>query len=121
MLDLAKKFNFEIHYVQVKPNSNLELLTSDTDKFINMLKSEDIYKNLKKLLGNHFELIKCPKNLPMYSDHNKNRVLETLSFFFHSEYKLSVFHKFLVVRTNYQKNFWFSKIVCFQQSFCLIN
>ena len=33
ILDIAKKYMFETHYVQMKPNFNLELLYSDTDSF----------------------------------------------------------------------------------------
>ena len=33
VLDIAKKYMFETHYVQMMPNFNLELLYSDTDSF----------------------------------------------------------------------------------------
>ena len=34
ILDLAKRFMFQFHYQNTKPNLNLELLYSDTDSFI---------------------------------------------------------------------------------------
>ena len=74
LFDLAKKFIFEFHYVRVKPKFNLESLYSDTDSVIHVIKSEDVYKDLKGL-GNHFDFSNYLKVSPMYSDINEKTVL----------------------------------------------
>ena len=64
ILDIAKKYMFETHYVQMKPNFNLELLYSDTDSFIYMIKCDDIYKELKEM-GHLFDFSNYPKQSPL--------------------------------------------------------
>ena len=49
ILDLSKRFMFYLHCQQMKANMNLELLYSDTDSFISLIKTEDVYVDLQKL------------------------------------------------------------------------
>ena len=48
ILDLAKRFMFQFHYLKMKPNRHLELLYSDTDSFIYAIKTNDVYRDLEK-------------------------------------------------------------------------
>ena len=66
---------FEFHYVHLKPNFNLEMLCSDTDSFIYMVKSEDVYEDLKEL-GNHSDFSNYPKDSPIYCDLTKKTLLK---------------------------------------------
>ena len=50
ILDLAKRFMFQFHYQKMKPNLNLKLLCSDTDSFIYAIKTDDVYRDLEKIL-----------------------------------------------------------------------
>ena len=65
---------FETHYVQMKPNINLELLYSDTDSFIYMTKCDDIYEELKEM-GHLFDFSNYPKQSPLYNETHKKQVL----------------------------------------------
>ena len=46
---LAKRFMFQFHYQELKPNLNLQLLYSDTDSFIYAIKIDDVYRDLEKI------------------------------------------------------------------------
>ena len=74
VLDIAKKYMFETHYVQVKPNFNLELLYTDTDSFNYMIKCDDIYEELKEM-GHLFDFLNYPKQSPLYNETHKKQVL----------------------------------------------
>ena len=74
ILDIAKKYMFETHYVQMKPNFNLELLYSDTDSFIYVIKCYDIYEELKEM-GHLFDFSNYPKQSPLYNETHKKQVL----------------------------------------------
>ena len=74
ILDIAKKYMSETHYVQMKPNFNLEPLYSDTDRFIYMIKCDDIYEKLKEM-GHLFDFSKYPKQSPLYNETHKKQVL----------------------------------------------
>ena len=73
ILDLAKAFTFNFHYTQVKPNLNLELLYSDTNSFIYVVKTNDVYEDLKEM-SEHYDFSNFPKTLPLYSDSNRRKV-----------------------------------------------
>ena len=74
ILEIAKKYIIETHYVQMKPNFNLELLYSDTDSFIYMIKCDDIYEELKEM-GHLFDFSNYPKQSPLYNETHKKQVL----------------------------------------------
>ena len=67
ILDIAKKYMFETHNVQMKPNFYLELLYSNTDSFIYMIKCDDIYEELKEM-GHLFDFSNYPKQSPLYNE-----------------------------------------------------
>ena len=49
ILDIAKRFMFLFYYRKMKPNLKLELLHSDTDRFIYAIKTDDVYRELEKI------------------------------------------------------------------------
>ena len=65
---------FETHYVEMKPKFNLELLYTDTDSFIYMIKCDDIYEKLKEM-GPLFDFSIYPKQSPLYNETHKKQVL----------------------------------------------
>ena len=58
----------------MKLNFNLELLYSDTDSFIYMIKCDDIYEELKEM-GHLFDFSNYPKQSPLYNETHKKQVL----------------------------------------------
>ena len=58
----------------MKPNFNLELLYSDTDSFIYMIKCDDINEELKEM-GQFFDFSNYPKQSPLYKETHKKQVL----------------------------------------------
>ena len=55
ILDLAKApLMFNFHHTQIKPNLNLELLYLDTDSFIYVVKTNEVYEDLKEMNEHQF-------------------------------------------------------------------
>ena len=65
---------FNFHYTQMKPDLNLELLYSDTDSFIYVVKTNVAYEDLKEMIE-HFDFSNFPKTSPVYIDSNRRKVL----------------------------------------------
>ena len=55
--------------------TNLELLYSDTDSFIYVVRTNDVFEDLKEM-SEHFDFSIFPKTSPMYSDSNRRKVLK---------------------------------------------
>ena len=73
ILDLAKAFTFNYHHTQMKPKLNLELLYSDTNSFIYVVKTNDVYEDLKKM-SEHSDFSNFPKTSSLYSHLNRRKV-----------------------------------------------
>ena len=74
ILDIAKKIHVRNPLRANEANFNLELLYSDTDRFIYMIKCDDIYEELKEM-GHLFDFSKYPKQSPLYNETHKKQVL----------------------------------------------
>ena len=66
---------FNFHHTQMRPNLNLKLLYSDTDSFLYVVKTNDVYEDLKEM-SEHFDFSNFPKTSPLYSDSNGHKVLK---------------------------------------------
>ena len=75
ILDLAKRFMFQFHYQKMKPKPNLELLYSDTDSFIYAIKTDDIYRDLEKIIAD-FDFSNYDEDHFLFEDTNKKVVLK---------------------------------------------
>ena len=74
ILDLAKRFMFQCHYQKMKPNLNLELCHSDTDSFIDGIKTVDVYRDLEKIKAD-FDFSNYDEDHFLFEDTNKKIVL----------------------------------------------
>lgn len=73
ILELSKYHMFNFHYNVMKKRygTNIQLLYTDTDSLIYEIKTKDIYNDLGKMPGNHFDFSNYPVNHPLYSTKNK--------------------------------------------------
>ena len=74
ILDLAKRFMFQYHYQKMKPNLNLELFHSDTNSFIDGMKTVDVYRDLEKIKAD-FDFSNYDEDHFLFEDTNKKIVL----------------------------------------------
>ena len=75
ILDLAKRFMFHFHYQKMKAILNLELLYSDTDRFIYAIKTDDVYRDLVKIKAD-FDFSNYDVDHFLFDDTNKKVVLK---------------------------------------------
>ena len=75
ILDLAKRFVFQFLYQKMKPNLNLELLFSDTDRFIYAIKTDDVYRDLEKMKAD-FDFLNYDVDHFLFDGTNKKVVLK---------------------------------------------
>ena len=78
ILDLAKLFMFEFHYMVMKKQFDCTLLYSDTDSFLYEIRTDDLYRDLqnKDALRQQFDLSNYPESSPLYNNDNKMVVLK---------------------------------------------
>ena len=74
VIDLAKRFMFQFHYQKMKPHLNLELLYSDTDNFIYVIKTDDVYRDFEKIKAD-FDFSNYDEDHFLFEDTNKKVVL----------------------------------------------
>ena len=75
ILDIAKRFMFLFYYRKMKPNLNLELLHSDTDRFIYAIKTDDVYRDLEKIKAD-FDFSINDEDHFLFEDTNKKFLLK---------------------------------------------
>ena len=76
MLDLSKLLMYEFYYDVMLPRyPDMRLLFTDTDSLALEIPTEDIYKDLEdEELAKHFDFHKYPKDHPLYSTLNKQKL-----------------------------------------------
>ena len=73
ILDLSKLHMFDFHYNKILPSfglENVQLLYTDTDSLIYMIKHEHFLNILKHDLENYFDFSNLPENHPLYNKKN---------------------------------------------------
>ena len=72
VLELSKNLMHEFYYLYLEPKygSNCQLLYTDTDSLLLEIKTEDVYKDMKRSLS-HYDTRDFPKDHPLHSQKNK--------------------------------------------------